>query len=248
MPLDISAALSVARDIREQVFPTSSAFLLAGSVVRGESTSSSDLDLVVIFESVKNARRQSFTFANWPVEAFIHDAGTLEYFFREVDRPSGVPSLPSMVDEGIEVPKETGHGLLAKTLARNVLEAGPQPWTRQDRDDSRYVISDLIEDIRAPRNSHELLPTLASLYTAIANHYCRSQNQWSATGKSIPRRLMSLDPEFHRRFTETFEAAFTRSDTASVIQLSEDVLEPDGGLLFDGYCRDAPVDWRVPGP
>lgn len=246
MPHDISTALCVAREIRDQIFPSASAFLLAGSVVRGEATASSDLDLVVVFERVENAKRQSFMFANWPVEAFIHDAQTLEYFFREVDRPSGVPSLPNMVNDGIEIPEETECGLLIKDLATRVLEAGPPPWEQQERDNSRYVISDLVEDLRAPSNSFEIRPIVSDLYTAVANHYCRSQNQWSAKGKSIPRRLMNLDPKFHRRFTEAFEAAFAKNDTTAVIRLSEYVLEPDGGFLFDGYSRDAPENWRMP--
>ena len=80
MDRDLIKSLSVAGEIRNQMFPSASAFLLAGSVVRGEATASSDLDLVVIFQRVERAKRQSFAFANWPVEAFIHDVQTLEYF------------------------------------------------------------------------------------------------------------------------------------------------------------------------
>lgn len=245
MDRDLIESLSVAGEIRNQMFPSASAFLLAGSVVRGEATASSDLDLVVVFQRVERAKRQSFAFANWPVEAFIHDIQTLEYFFREVDRPSGVPSLPNMVNEGIEIPSETECGHLVKDLAKRVLQAGPPPWGQQERDDSRYAISELVEDIRSPRNSFEIRPIISDLYRAVANHYCRSQNQWSAKGKSIPGRLMNLDPEFHRRFTEAFEAAFSKNDTTAVIQLSEYALEPDGGFLHDGYCRDAPENWRI---
>lgn len=50
------------------------------------------------------AYRESFTFGGYPVEAFVHDPATLEYFFLEVDRPSGVPALAQMVVEGIEIP------------------------------------------------------------------------------------------------------------------------------------------------
>ena len=248
MGQDVSDALSVARDIRNQIFPTASAYFLAGSVVRGEATASSDLDLVVILERVENARRTSFIFADWPVEAFIHDPQTLEYFFREIDRPSGVPALPSMVSEGVEIPEETECGRDAKELARQVLEEGPIPWSQQDRDGSRYHISDLLEDVRAPRDPDELWPIVSSLYVAIANHFCRSRNQWSAKGKSIPGTLMRLDPSFHERFTEAFEAAFTRKEIAAVMRLAEEVLEPDGGLLFESYTRDAPAGWRMPDP
>ncbi|MEM9635125.1 MAG: nucleotidyltransferase domain-containing protein [Pseudomonadota bacterium] len=241
----ISVALSVAEKIRSRMFPSANSFLLAGSVVRGEATVTSDLDLIVVFNRVEHATRQSFLFADWPVEAFIHDPHTLMYFFDEVDRPTGVPSLANMVSEGIEVPGKTELGMLIKDLADQNIEAGPVPWGQQERDNSRYFISEMIEDIRAPRTPDELYPVVADLYTAVADHFCRSKNQWSAKGKSIPRRLKSLDPVFCRRFTDVFAAAFAKDDTAGVIQLCEDVLQPDGGLFFDGYNRDAPSNWRT---
>lgn len=220
--------------------------MLAGSVVRGDATAYSDLDLVVVFERVENAQRRSFTFEGWPVEAFIHDPQTLEYFFREVDRPSGVPSLPNMVSESIEIPGDTKCGSLLKDLASRILEEGPIPWGQRERENSRYAISDMVEDIREPRNSAELRIVVSTLYSAIADHFLRSQNQWSAKGKSIPRRLMSVDAEFHKRFAEAFDVAFTSEDTTAVIRLCEHVLEPDGGFLFQGYTRDAPKEWRMP--
>ncbi|WP_323766183.1 nucleotidyltransferase domain-containing protein [Marinovum sp.] len=244
----LAAAVPAATDIRAQIFPTASAFLLAGSVVRDEATASSDLDLVVVLDRVEAAQRQSFVFDGWPVEAFIHDARTLEYFFRQVDRPTGVPSLANMVSEAIELPQETDTGRSLKDLAGQVLDEGPIPWGQTDRDTSRYVISDLVEDIRAPRNSDELRIVAARLYAALADHFLRSRGLWSAKGKSIPRRLRRVDPEFQQRATEAFEAAILAEDTDPVIRLCENVLEPDGGFLFEGYTRQAPKEWRMPDP
>lgn len=246
MSQQLSAALSAAEKIRAQFFLDASTFMLAGSMVRGDATAYSDLDLIVVFERVDRAKRQSFVFEGWPVEAFIHDPQTLEYFFREVDRPSGVPSLPNMVSEGIELPRITKFGSRMKDLASRVLAEGPIIWGQQERENSRYAISDMVEDIREPRNRAELRIVVSNLYSAIADHFLRSQNQWSAKGKSIPRRLMSVDPEFHNRFADAFETAFTSNDVTAVFRLCEDVLEPDGGFLFDGYIRDAPKEWRIP--
>lgn len=248
MSRDIASARTAAERIRTDMFPSARAFLLAGSVVRGEATPASDIDLVVVLERVERAKRQSFTFAERPVEAFIHDPQTLEYFFREVDRPTGVPSLATMVREGIEIPRQSACGAMIKELANRVLDAGPIPWGKSERDDSRYAISDIVEDVRTPRCPDELRPVVSNLYLAIANHFCRSRNQWSAKGKQIPGRLSALDPEFGNRFADAFEAAFTRNDTATVIELAEAVLAPDGGFLFDGYRRDAPRSWRVSDP
>lgn len=243
---DVSAAIATAVRIRQEVYPAAATCFLAGSIVRGEATASSDLDLVMVFAEVETASRQSFRFSNWPVEVFVHDPQTLDYFFRTVDRPTGVPALPTMVNEGIEVPSRTAFGQRQKDLAKRVLEDGPPLWSQEQRDHSRYMISDMVEDIRAPRNSDELRVVLSDLYSALANHYFRSRALWSAKGKNIPRALARHDGTVHNRFAKAFELAFKEETVTSVIQLCEDVLDRDGGFLFDGYSSDAPDTWRSP--
>ncbi len=244
MNKDVSAAIATAALIRRELYPSAATCFLAGSVVRGEATASSDLDLVVVFEEVETASRQSFFFSDWPVEVFVHDPQTLDYFFRKVDRPTGVPALPTMVSEGVEVPSRTLFGQRQRDLANRLLEEGPPLWSQEERDHSRYMISDMVEDIRAPRSSSELRVVLSDLYSALANHYFRSQNLWSAKGKNIPRALARHDNTVHDGFCEAFAIAFKEETVTSVIQLCEDVLGPDGGFLFDGYSRDAPNTWR----
>ena len=41
---------------------------------------------------------------NTPVEVFVHDPGTLEYFFVEMDVASGIPALPQMVTSRTRLP------------------------------------------------------------------------------------------------------------------------------------------------
>jgi predicted nucleotidyltransferase len=98
--LDVAKAIQAARY-------TGAATFAAGSIVRGEGTSTSDLDLVVVYAQLSRAYRESFRFDGYPVEAFIHDPATLEYFVLEIDRPSGVPALSQMIAEGVEIPGPT---------------------------------------------------------------------------------------------------------------------------------------------
>ncbi|MEM8613181.1 MAG: nucleotidyltransferase domain-containing protein, partial [Cyanobacteria bacterium P01_H01_bin.105] len=97
--------IAIATKIQQDRYPNADVIFLAGSVIRGEGTATSDLDLVVIFQQIPAACRESFQFEGWPIEAFIHDPETLRCFFLEADRPTGVPSLPAMVSEGIEIPQ-----------------------------------------------------------------------------------------------------------------------------------------------
>jgi UTP:GlnB (protein PII) uridylyltransferase len=53
-------AFAQARLVQETRYPTAAALLLAGSTGRGETTAHSDLDLVVLYEQVPHAWRESF--------------------------------------------------------------------------------------------------------------------------------------------------------------------------------------------
>src|ERR1044071_7301531 len=93
--------LEAARGVWRERYAGARVIFLAGSVMRGDATETSDLDIVVVFDSLPNAYREAFTFGGWPVEAFVHNPETLRHFF-EVNSRRGVPSLMRMVIEGVE--------------------------------------------------------------------------------------------------------------------------------------------------
>ncbi len=235
----------VTAEIYSNQYPQAEVIFLAGSVVRGESTSTSDLDLVVVFKHLPCAYRESYFHADWPVEAFVHDPQTLDYFFRWVDRPTGVPSLARMVSEGIEVPVANEFTHSVKQLAHSSLQDGPFPWSQQDIDNSRYGITDLVEDIRDPRSVPEMYAIATLLYPALADHYLRSQNLWSAKGKAIPGRLQTVNADFAKRFVDSFERVFVKNQAEQVIDIAAEILDADGGFLFEGHRLEAPQSWRI---
>lgn len=240
----IDQIIKAAERIYRERFPHARVIFLAGSLVRNEGTSTSDLDLVVVFDELKNAYRESFYFEKWPVEAFIHEPHTLEYFFRS-DCDSGCPSLPAMVSEGIEIPGSSAFSSSIKKLASEYLARGPSEWNEKDLNSSRYFITDIIDDLRDPRTAAEMYATGASLYAALANHYFRSRKLWSAKGKSIPRKLMAADHGMAERFFSAFERLFKDNENCHVIKLAEEILAPAGGFFFDTFKLEAPADWRV---
>ena len=218
---------------------------LAGSVLRGEGTDYSDLDLVIVYEKLDFAYRDSYYFCDWPIEAFVHDPETLKYFFEKVDAPSGCPSLPDMVTKGIVIPNESNFSREIKNKGEQLLNSGPSLWDQAAIDRARYAITDLVDDIRSPRNYSELMGTGSKLYEALSDFYFRANNNWSAKGKTISRKLSSTDKGFSLEFEEAFSLLFKDQNPSHVIQLCEKTLRPFGGLLFDGYKLDAPADWRM---
>ena len=230
--------------IYEQRYSTSKVVFLAGSFVRGEATESSDIDLVVVYSELEAAYRESFLFEGQPVEAFVHDPKTLEYFFEKVDRPTGVPSLATMVNEGIELPRLDAFSQSIKNLASEHLRRGPDLWSQDQIDRSRYMMTDLLDDIRHFRTDHELYATASLLQQAITDFYFRTQGLWSTKGKHIPRKLLQVDETFAHAFEESFSACFKESDPSLLIALTESLLQSHGGLLFDGFKLEAPKEWQ----
>lgn len=95
----LQEALLAARAVIATRYPNCDAAVLAGSFVRGQATATSDLDLVIIDETVPSSYRESFIADGYPVEAFIHSSTTVLAFFQQ-DKKRGRPSMQRMMAEG----------------------------------------------------------------------------------------------------------------------------------------------------
>lgn len=236
--------VDIARKILCKQFPYALVGFVGGSFNRGEETAYSDIDLVVIFNKVDFAWRESFVFEQWPVEVFAHDAETLHYFFRELDGKAGIPSLASMVSEGPAIGSDHALAATLKSLANQLLQEHPPIWSDETIAQQRYAITDLVDDLREPRNAFESHITIGALHEVLGNFYFRSRNLWSASRKHIPRRLLKIDPALYAEWLTAFENAYSgRYDNLFLIV--EKILSPHGGFLFDGFRRDAPSTWRL---
>jgi hypothetical protein len=239
--------VDVARAIRSERYPDAGGMFAAGSIVRGEATAHSDLDLVVVYRNLACAYRESFSRDGYPVEAFVHDPETIEYFLFEVERLSGIPSLAHMVIEGIEIPAPNDLTRAMKQIAASFVAAGPAALDEEGERRARYSVTDLVDDLRDARSHDERMGTGSQLFEQLADYHLRRQRLWSARGKSIPRVLRRVDPDLCERYCRSFDRLFKGGDAGDVIRLAEALVQPAGGLLFEGYRSDAPPGWRKSG-
>lgn len=235
--------LAVAARLRVDRFPDARAVLLAGSFVRGEATRTSDLDVVVLYERVERARRSSFMYEGYPVEAFEHDPETLRAFQRD-DARAGRPCMSQMVHEGIPVPESSPWVDELKREAAALLAAGPRELGAEELALRRYGITDLIDDLRGAPSREERVAIATALYPALADLYFRADRRWSAAAKTIPRRMAAMGTPQAVAFVEAFAALFTVDEPELVIRWAEELLRPHGGFLFEGFVREAPPDKR----
>lgn len=219
----------------------------AGSVTTGKFTSRSDLDLVILFDKIPNAYREAFIFENWKIDTFIHDFETLCYFFEEIDGKSGIPSLPHMIATGKLITSPSSLSKKIIQLAHKIIDAGPPPWNKEQLDRARFFITDLLDDVATPQNRAEQIASASKLYELLAEFYFRAQNKWQASGKAILKYLKQHDYDFAENYRDAFDELFKYGHAQKLEVLVQQVLEPYGGLLWDGYRADAPKEWKLTG-
>jgi len=226
-------------------YPDAKAIFWAGSVSVNQGTSASDLDLVIVFEEVAHAYREAFIYDGWPIDAFIHDLNTLRYFFEESRTGNGISGLSYMILNGREVTNPSAFSKNVKTLAQEVLKAGPATWDQEQIDKERFLITDVLDDIKYPVGRDEQIASAAWLLEALGQFYFRSQNKWCASGKSIIRYLNNDNPDLATEFTKSFESLFQTGSFVLLELLVKKILEPYGGLFWNGFRSDAPKESRI---
>jgi hypothetical protein len=242
MLLSLDLALELARRYCGDRFPHAAA-LLAGSVARGTATPASDIDLVLVFERLGNAWRETVTINGIAVEIFAHDPETLAWFF-DHDREVGTGSLATMIAEAVSVTPPGPLVARAKSMAEAALALGPPTLDVEAIARRRYVITDLAEDLRGGGTPGEIIATAAHLYVELGDLILRAAGRWSGTGKALARRLEQHDPALTLRFEHAFGSLFRHGHAAQVLGLVEELLAPLGGPLSAGYHSAAPPAWR----
>ncbi len=214
-------------------FPDCQGAVLAGSVVRGEATDTSDLDIVVFDKSITSSYRESFIDFGWAIEVFVHNLTSYKHFFN-LDYQDAKPSMQRMIVEGIIL---KGEGTIdsIKEEAKEMLDNGPKKWTKEMIMTKRYFITDTLDDLIGCNNRAEQLFIANTLAELIHEFVLRTNGRWIGSSKWIIRALKNYDIKFTEEFVEAFDVFYRTGDKSKVILISEMVLEPYGGRLFEGF-------------
>lgn len=213
----------------------------AGSVAQKKITSRSDLDLVIIYDHLENAYREAFIYDSWPIDTFVHDPATIEYFFNHIDKNALVLALPRMVVEGIEITETSDLSRALKDKAQTFLDSSPVV-SAKELERRRFQITDAVDDLEASSNSHETMTIAFELYRQLAELYLLTHHQWLGSGKQLARLLKAADVSMAQKFESIFSQPLT---SKTISEFAEEILAPCGGFLWDGFKSEAPKEFRI---
>lgn len=233
------------RLVRER-YPTAVAAIIGGSFATGRQTATSDIDLLLLFDHVDRAWRDTLVAEGRTVELFGHDMATFTYFCHEMDAPGGTVPLAMMVVEGENILAAGNAYARLRALAHAIVTAGPPELGVENLQRRRYAITTALEDLVDSTHPGEALAVACQLYEALADLHLRAAGEWSGGGKHLFRRLQAFDAAIAGLLDGALRraAADLPAGQRAFEQVAAAVLAPVGGPLLDGFTLPAPAHWR----
>ncbi|MFJ6795041.1 nucleotidyltransferase domain-containing protein [Streptomyces sp. NPDC091268] len=223
-----------ARELVADRFPAARAAFLAGSVLTDRRTPTSDLDIIVLLDGPPAPHRENLKFRGWPVELFVQTEAVWRSFADQETAKRSSPLL-AMCSEGMLLVDTDGLGAMLQAEARKRWAAGPPPLSDRERDYQRYLLTDLLDDLRGCTDPAERVHLVAHMLQRASELVLLVGGHWLGGGKWLSRRLAAAAPELHRALTESAGQAIN-GHTAAFAEAVTEALDRAGGPLWDGYA------------
>ena len=230
-------AEDAARALVGERFPDARAAWLAGSVVTGTATATSDLDVTVLLAGPPAPFRESLTYAGWPVELFVHTVDTLEHWLAK-DRQRRRPTLGRLVGAAVPLLDLDGVGVEVAERCRAFLAAGPEPLTDADRDAIRYGLTDLLDDLVDATDPAIRTAVAVAVWQQAADLLLAAGGCWTGTAKWLALELAAYDAARGTRYGPRLHGGLVTAihgESTLLVEVVDEILAGSGGRLWVGY-------------
>jgi predicted nucleotidyltransferase len=235
--MQLDDAVATARALVAERFPEARAAWLAGSVVSGTATPTSDLDITVLLPGPPAPFRESLEYDGWPVELFVHSRETVGHWIAK-DLERRRPTLVRLISSGVVLVDVDGAGSALAEECAAVLAAGPGALSEADRDGMRYGLTDLLDDLADCTEPVMTAAVAFATWEATARLLLAADSRWWGTGKWLVRELRDFDAahgtSYALRLHAGLEAA-VEGDPVLLTVVAEEILDDAGGRLWAGY-------------
>ena len=220
----------------QQHYPAAMGVMLTGSALDQDLGPHSDIDLLIFYAHGERLTRSIFKVEDRVVECLTFSLQEIEGQL-EQERRQGKSALIGMLARA-QVLKETPQKHLEKVQqkAQSQWQQKAPALSATALDFKRHKLSKLVYDLRDEQDPTaaftlvaELLPMLTQLVLRPAGHLAGESLKWDM------RALQQHMPEQHQALSTALQQLYSQQNTAPLLQTIDQLLEPVGGLLMEGY-------------
>lgn len=233
----LDEVVATARRLVADRFPDARAAWLAGSVVTGTATPTSDLDITVLLPGPPAPFRESLEYDGWPVELFVHSRESVaRWLAKDLERRR--PTLARLISTGVVLLDVDGAGSALAEECAGILAARPGPLPDADRDSMRYGLTDLLDDLADAHDPAVAAAVGFATWEAAAHLLLAADGRWWGTGKWLVHELREYDAAHETSYALRLHAglaAAVEGDGVLLAVVAEEILDGAGGRLWVGY-------------
>ncbi|TDQ41584.1 nucleotidyltransferase domain-containing protein [Aureibacillus halotolerans] len=229
-------SLKIAKEYVDTHWHHADATFIGGSHVASRAKSGSDVDIVIISDTIPHYYRESLLLEGCPLELFVYNQGALQTVM-VTETYAGVPFMSRLTAEGILYTDQEGIGSELLEQARLILKKGPHPLSQLDISSRRYAITDTLVDFEDDRPAIETIYVLQQLLHDIQEFVCRTNGRWTGQGKWAGRELAETDPLFCQTLEDALFHYQKTGQKEALISCIDQQLNLYGGRLFHGYTE-----------
>lgn len=233
--VDQKSICDVAQAFVEENHPEACASILGGSAAAGIATSTSDLDIALLYPNGHSNYAQTTRYRGWLVETFVHTPESLRFWYRK-EAQDRRPVIAALCASGLLL-TDDGSGAAWQAGAQAEIARGPEPLTDQERDSRRYNLSALVDDLEGSESAAEDFILTAEVLREAADLLLLENGNWLGAGKWVIRRLAQSDHDLAVRLLAW--ARGPKRDPQNLVALANEVLRISGGYLQEGFVRGA---------
>lgn len=174
-------------------------------------------------------------YRGWPVELFVQTQAAWHRFADQETAKRSSPLL-AMCSDGMLLVDTDGLGASLQAEARKRWAAGPPPLSDRERDYQRYILTDLLDDLRGCADPAERVHLVAHMLQRASQLVLLVGGHWLGGGKWLSRRLAAADPGLHRTLTGGAAQAFTGDASVFAAAVTE-VLDRAAWPAVGRVCR-----------
>ena len=216
------------------------AVIVAGSIIRGEGSTTSDLDFWIVIDS-DYRQRKNFLVGDVPVEVFMNPP---EQVLRCI--AVGDYHAMHMMGHGLLLWVREGHGPLVARLrqwCRSGFALGPRPLGDETRTAQRYAIIDQVQDafdiLRTdPSMANLLLEKVVDMALAL---YYAERRVWLPKGKRLLADLRGRDAVLAARI-ERFAALAEPDQRHQLLLTILDHIMGHGRYGWEDWSWESPLE------
>lgn len=228
--------ITIARSFVEELHAGADASILGGSAALGRATSTSDLDIAILYEGGNANYAETVRYRGWIVEAFVHTPASLDFWY-EKEKAVRCAVIGDICARGLLL-TDNGPGKTWQDQARLYMEQGPSPLTDGERDLRRYDLSCSLDDLIGSTISAETFAIASEVFHQAAELLLLQHRMWLGKGKWVIRRLEQI-PHDKGALELLAWAASDGKDQHKLVKIAGDILKNNGGYSMEGFLRGA---------